>query len=188
MWLYGSKNRTDFILGLWRKFVALGGPDTDVPLLLLNSLGLDPSLWLFWRRCSIYAFFVINSGSLKGHAYNFPSCCINNSLTSLLSSPHPKHFPFMYGDENFLDLWKDLDWYCWPVFVWTRWSWFGPFWWWKALTKFLLKMGSIMVEERDVVISTSAVYRVSKNSLIVNWNVVGSWCFYWLRSKFLYSS
>ena len=31
-------------------------------------------------------------GTRKGHVSNFQSCCINNDITYLLSSPHPNLF------------------------------------------------------------------------------------------------
>ena len=47
MWLYGSTKRTEFTLGLCRKNVALGAPELDVSIFLLNSFGIDTCLWLF---------------------------------------------------------------------------------------------------------------------------------------------
>ena len=53
VWSYVSSKCTDFTLGWLRAIVALGGSGLDVSVFLLKSLGLDPFLWLFWRRCSI---------------------------------------------------------------------------------------------------------------------------------------
>ena len=41
---YGSKNWTDFTLGLCHTNVALGGSDIDVSIFLLKYLGLNPCL------------------------------------------------------------------------------------------------------------------------------------------------
>ena len=145
MWSYGSTKRIDSNLGLWWEIVALGGPERDISTFLLNYLGLYPCLWSFSRSCYITAFFLISNSPLKGHVYNFSSCCINNYLTYLLSIPHPKMFSFGYGGYMFLDLSKDLDWYSWPVCLWMCWPWFGPLFLWKVLSKFLSEIGSIMV-------------------------------------------
>ena len=59
----GSSNWTEFTLGLWQTILDLGGAEIVVSILWLNYFGLDPCLWLFWRICSVYAFFLI---------YNWP--------------------------------------------------------------------------------------------------------------------
>ena len=129
----------------------------DVSKLLLKSLGLDPFLLLLLRICSRDAFFLINNSPLKRQVSNYPSFQINNFLQPLLWSLNLISPSFKYGGENLLDIWKDLDWYCWIVFLWEIWSWFGPFYWWQIFPNFLLKIGSIMVEWCAVVVYTSTV-------------------------------
>ena len=126
-------------------------------IFLFRYLGINPCLLLFWRSCYLADVFLIKNCPLKRNVPNFPSCCINNSPTYLLSIPHPKHFSFWYGIEKFLDLRNDLDWYCWPVYLWTCWTCFGPFWSWKVLPKLLLRKGSVTVEECSIDMSTSAI-------------------------------
>ena len=154
----------------------LGGPEIDVSIFLLKSLGLDPCLLFLRSSCSISDFFLIINGPLKGHVSNFISCYISNSLTSLLSSPHPKHFSFRYGGKKLFGLWKGLDWCCWPVCLCICWIWFGTLWLWKVLLKFQLKTVSIIFEEFVVVMSTHDVSRVSKTSSTVNGHLLLSWC------------
>ena len=59
--------------------------------------------------------FLYEQCYMKFNVSNFPTCCINNSLTNLLLIPHPQQSYFRYGIEDFIGLWKDLDWYCRPV-------------------------------------------------------------------------
>ena len=108
-------------------------------------------------------FFFMNNGPLKVQVSSFPSFCTNNYLTPLLLSPHTRQFYVGYViDDEVLGLWKELDWYFWLVFLWMCCRWFGPFWWWKVLPKFLFTMVSIM--EWAVDVSTSAVSKISKTS------------------------
>ena len=45
-----------------------------------KSLVLDPFLLFLWRIYSLFSFLLVNSGHLKEHFSNFPSCCIKNAL------------------------------------------------------------------------------------------------------------
>ena len=85
------------ILGVCLTMVDLMVPEFDVLMLFLNYLDLDPWLWLFWSSCFLVYFLLINNGPLKCHVSNFPSCCINTSLTLLFSFPRQIHF--------LLDMW-----------------------------------------------------------------------------------
>ena len=90
-----------------------------------------------------------NNGPLKGYVYNLPSCCINNSLISLLSSTNTNHFSFRYGGEKFFDIWKALGFFdTFGLFVYVH---VGSGWvhynYPKVLTRFLLTIGSIMFEK-----------------------------------------
>ena len=67
------------------------------------------------------------NGPLKGDVSNLPPCCINNYITTLLLSPNTWQSSFRYVIEDCFDLWKYMDWYCWPLFFCTCWYWFGPF-------------------------------------------------------------
>ena len=132
MWSYGSENWTDFTLGLWRKRVALWGPELDVLTFLLKSLGLYQCLWLLWRSYYLAEFLLIKRVLWKGgRILNLTSWCINNYLTSLLLMAHAIKIYFRFGSDKFIDLWKDLDWYCWPVCLWKCWNWLGLLWWRK---------------------------------------------------------
>ena len=81
--------------------------------IILKYLILDPCLWLLWSIWFLDAFLLIKNGPLKGHVSNFPSFCINRSLTSLLSITHPKRFYFRYGGYKLFNIWKGMNWYCW---------------------------------------------------------------------------
>ena len=110
MLLYGYSNQAEFTLGIWQSIAYLVGYELDVSIFLLKSLGLDPFLWLFWRIQYFYAFFLMKNGPLKRHVSNFPSLWINNSLTSLFPSPHPKHFSLRFVIEIILGILKDVYW------------------------------------------------------------------------------
>ena len=76
----------------------------DVSMFLLHHFASDPFLLFFFISCYMDAFFFINNGPLKGELSNFPSCCINNSLTPLLVIPHPGHSYFSYVIDEVLGL------------------------------------------------------------------------------------
>ena len=119
---YGSSNKTEFNFCPWRSIVAWGVYVLDVSVFLLESLGCDPFLWFFWRSCSLDEFFFMNHGPLKGQVSSFPSCCINNSLMPLVLSPHQIQSSFRYVTDEVLDIWYDMSWYCWLVFLcWYCW-------------------------------------------------------------------
>ena len=105
IWSCGYSKRTEFILGWLRVILSLGGADLDVPVFLLKYLGIDTLLWLFWRSFSISSCFLMNNGPLKGHYSNFPSCCINNYLNTLLLIPHEGHYYFRYGIDDVIGIW-----------------------------------------------------------------------------------
>ena len=94
----------------------------------VNNIGEVFGSWSI-RSCSISEFFLTNNGPLKGIVCKFPSFWINIYINYLLLSPHKRQFYFRYRGDNFLDIWKYLDWYCWPIGLWKFWIWFGPFWW-----------------------------------------------------------
>ena len=97
IWSYGSSKQTDFTLVWQRSIVYLGGDGLDVSVFFFKSLDIDQFLLFFLRRCYLAAFLLMNNGHLKGHVSNFPSFCINNSLTPLLLSPHPRNYSFRNG-------------------------------------------------------------------------------------------
>ena len=70
--------------GWWHWNVALGVPEPDISVFLLNSFFLDPCLWLNFRCCSLLEFSFLNMGLQKGHVSSWPICYIKNSLTYLL--------------------------------------------------------------------------------------------------------
>ena len=153
----------------------------------------------FMRQCYCWSFFCLHqclqfcifyllliiicdkNSPLKGHVSNFTLCCINDYLTSLLSSTNPIHLIFRYGGEKFLNIWKGLDWYYWLVCLCPFWHCLQPFWWWNAFPKLLWGMKSTMFGELVVVMTISAVLWVSKNSSIVNVSLLLSWCLGGLR-------
>ena len=127
MCLYGSSKRTDFTLVLWRSIVALVGAEIEVSIFKLKSFDIYPCLWLLWRGCSLSVFFFTDNCPLKGDVSNFLLFWINNSLIPLLLIPHPRKSYFRYVVEEFLGLWMDICWYCWPVVLCICWSLFGSF-------------------------------------------------------------
>ena len=180
--------RTEITLGLWQEIVALGGPELHVSIFLLKSFGIDTCLWLLWIRCSLDAFLLMNIGPWKGMFPDFLSCCINHSFIYLLSFLHPRHFSFRYVIDDIFGIWNDVDFYFWPVGLCTWWSCFGLFWWWKVLSKILLKIRSIMIVYWAVDMCTFDFSRDSNTSSMVKQNLVGSWCLFVFCSDFLYSS
>ena len=115
---------------------------------------------------------------------------------------------FRYGIDDVMDIWNDLCWYCWLVFMcwycwplflwwycclvficwywwlvflWVFWRLFGPLWCWNVFTKLMLTMGSII--EWDGFMSMSAVYRVSNISYILGVNMLESWSLCGWRSN-----
>ena len=124
IWSCGSTKRTGFNLCLCLTRVNLWGHEFDVSIFLLKSLGVYPCQLLFWSNCSLAAFFLINNGPLKGRVSGLPKFFINTFPNSFLSSLHPIHSSFRYVGEKFFGIWKDVDWYCWPIFLFKNWRWF----------------------------------------------------------------
>ena len=120
MWLYGYSKQTDFTLSMWQAILDFLGYEIYVSIFLLKYLGIDPYLSLFWIISSLAALFLIRNGPLKGHVSNFASWWITNSITYLLLRTNSTQLYFRCGGKNFLDIWKDLYWHCWPVGLWTR--------------------------------------------------------------------
>ena len=117
--------------------------------------------------------FFKNNILLKGNVSNFSSCCINTSLTSLLSRIHPIHFSFGYGGDNFFDIWKYLGWYCWHVCLYTYWNWLGTFWWWNIFQNFLLTTVLIMV--REMLFSYHHILIIAFKRILPFWMEIYCW-------------
>ena len=92
--------------------------------IFVEVLGLDIGLWFFESNFSSVSFFLINNGPLKGRVSGLPKFFINTFPNSFLSSLHPIHSSFSYVGEKFFGIWKDVDWYCWPIFLFKNWRWF----------------------------------------------------------------
>ena len=105
VWSHGYSNQTNFNFGIRREIVAWGEAVLDISVFLLNSLGRNPLLWLFWRSWSLDKIFFMKIGPLKGQVSSFPSCWINNSLTTLLLITHPIQSTFRYVIDKILGLW-----------------------------------------------------------------------------------
>ena len=68
-------------------------------------------LFLLWSIFIIFMgnmFYVcllfINNDPMKGQVSSFPSCFINNYLTPLLLSPHPRQSSFRHGIDKVLGI------------------------------------------------------------------------------------
>ena len=142
------------------------------------SFGSWSIFMIVLKNLFYWCLFLDENVTLKGHVPDLSSYWINNYLNSLLSIPHPNIFSFMYEGDKFLGIWKDLYWYGWLVCLWACWRWFWLLFCWKLLSKFMLTIGSIMVEECDDVISTSDFSRFSKTFSTLNLNVLDSRCLY----------
>ena len=105
VWSLGYSKRTEFNFCWQREILAWRGSVLDVSVFLLKTFCCDQLLWFFWRRCYLADFFFMNNGNLNGKLSGFPSCCIINSLTTLLLSPHPIHSSFRYEIDEFLGIW-----------------------------------------------------------------------------------
>ena len=92
MWSYRSTKWTELNLGFITYKCGFGGNWAWCIHVCVKLLGLGQCLWLFWSSCSHVDFFLIKNGYMKRNVSNFPSCCINTSVTSLVSSPQLMHF------------------------------------------------------------------------------------------------
>ena len=61
-----TTNQTELTLVLCLTRNYLGGPEFDVSIFLLKSLGVDPFLWLLRSNCSLFSFFLIKMDFWKG--------------------------------------------------------------------------------------------------------------------------
>ena len=120
MWSYWSTKQTNLTLCVCYTDVVFEGSELDLSMFLLNYLGLDTCLLLFWSGQSLSDLVLINNRPLKVHISIFSSCCINNSLTYLLSITHPKIY-FRHGGAKLFDICKGLYWYFLPVYLCTCW-------------------------------------------------------------------
>ena len=122
------KNWTDFTFGQVQAIIAWISPVFwDESLSLLKSFGRDKYLGFLWRICSLGDFALMYNGTLKGKFSSVPPFWICSYLTLFLLRTHTRQVYFRYGIDDVLDLWKDLCWYgwlvfmcwcCWPVFMW----------------------------------------------------------------------
>ena len=176
--------KSDWVNFLWGwKIVSWWGPAfLDVSLFLLKFLavihvcGCSVGVFL-WVPFNVFTMVLWRDNSLVFHHFSFISY-----LAPLFLITHPRYFYFMCGIDDALNIWKDLGWYCWLVFIcwccwpvflcyyccllllcwylWlvfflVYWSLFVPLWCWNLFPKFLLKMCSII--EWDGFISMSDV-------------------------------
>ena len=71
IWPYGSSKRTEFTFGQLQEIVAWGGAVLDLSVFLLDYLGRDPFLWLFWRSFSLDDFLFINNDTMRVQVSSF---------------------------------------------------------------------------------------------------------------------
>ena len=110
----------------------------------INSLVEDISFWSMFMIVlkDMFSLYILldEQGFPERIFFQFFIILHYNYLTPLLLIPT---VVLRYGMHKVLDIWKDLDWYCWTLGLWIFWRWFGTFWW-KVLLKFLSTIGSIM--------------------------------------------
>ena len=141
------------------------------------------SFFVFVQKELFYGCIIFYKNCpLEGKISNPPSFYINKYLTPLLMSPHPRNYFFRYVIGEVICLWYVLDWYCW-------------------LDIFQRFVDVDLVNSGDETYCQNFIWlwiqswngmltciHVSKNSSIVDWNILDSFCLCGSRSNFLYLS